>query len=98
MVRTKEELLESINARIGESDDDESLSFLEDVTDTLNDYESKSKGDGEDWKSKFEENDKAWRKKYKERFFNQEQEEDNKEEQMEKKVKTFDDLFTVKED
>lgn len=73
MVRTKDEILESYKARLGEEPDDESISFLEDITDTLSDYESKL-GDTEDWKSKYEENDKEWRKKYTDRFFSAEPE------------------------
>lgn len=68
-VRTREEILESFRTRLGENPDDDSISFLEDVTDTLDDFEKRAKGDGTDWKSKYEENDANWRKKYTERFF-----------------------------
>lgn len=68
-VKTREEILESFKSRLGENPDDESISFLEDVTDTLNDFEKRANGDGTDWKSKYEENDASWRKKYTERFF-----------------------------
>lgn len=57
-----------ITARVGEDTSDEAISFMEDVTDTLNDYESKLAGDGTDWKTKYEENDKQWREKYIARF------------------------------
>lgn len=68
-VKTREEILESFKTRLGEKPDDESISFLEDVTDTLDDFEKRANGDGTDWKSKYEENDANWRKKYTERFF-----------------------------
>ena len=68
-VKTREEILESFKTRLGENPDDESISFLEDVTDTLDDFEKRANGDGTDWKSKYEENDASWRKKYTERFF-----------------------------
>lgn len=68
-VKTREEILESFKTRLGENPDDESISFLEDVTDTLDDFEKRANGDGTDWKSKYEENDANWRKKYTERFF-----------------------------
>lgn len=58
-----EELLRQIRERTGESDDD--LTFLENVTDTVQSLTS-----SEDWKSKYEENDAAWRTRYKERFEN----------------------------
>ena len=34
-VKTKAEILETIRSRVGDSTDDETLEFLEDVTDTL---------------------------------------------------------------
>lgn len=91
-VRSKEEILETVRSRIGEKADDESIAFLEDVTDTLTDLESKANGDGEDWKTKYETNDAEWRKKYTDRFFSKEPDkpEDN---DKPDKLKTFDELF-----
>ena len=66
---SKDQLLSKIKERIGEDTSDEALRFIEDVTDTIDDYESKTK-DNTDWKKKYEDNDAEWRKKYKERFFN----------------------------
>lgn len=94
-VRSKEEILESIKTRIGDDTSDETLSFLEDITDTMNDYEERL-SDETDWKNKFEENDKEWRKKYAERFFGKEPEEKKEELEEEKEeveVKTYADLF-----
>ena len=62
-VKSKAEILEALKGRMGEELDDESIAFLEDVTDTLDDYDTKI-ADKEDWKTKYEENDKEWRKKY----------------------------------
>lgn len=67
-VKSKAEILEALKGRMGEELDDDSIAFLEDVTDTLDDYDSKI-ADKEDWKTKYEENDKEWRKKYTDRFF-----------------------------
>lgn len=90
-VRTTEEILESIKARVGESTEDADLEFLEDVTDTLSNLKSKTEGQ-EDWKTKYEENDKRWREKYRDRFFEKKEEiEDEKEEP--ETPKTFEDLF-----
>lgn len=63
-VLSKEKLLESVSERFKDDTSDEVLSFIEDITDTINSYVS-----GEDWKTKYEENDAAWRQRYKERFF-----------------------------
>lgn len=91
-VKTREEILESFKARLGENPDDDAISFLEDVTDTLDDFEKKANGDGTDWKSKYEENDASWRKKYSERFFSDEPEPDTKPE-PDNTPRTFSDLF-----
>ena len=95
-VKTREEILESFKTRLGENPDDESISFLEDVTDTLNDFEKRANGDGTDWKSKYEENDANWRKKYAERFFSDEPEPNPKPKpkpEPDDTPKTFSDLF-----
>lgn len=61
--------MEQVKTLIGDSSDDNTLKFLEDISDTLNDFETKVNGDGEDWKAKYDELDKSWRDKYRERFF-----------------------------
>ena len=96
-VRTREELLESIRARVGEQTDNETISFLEDVTDTLTDFETRANGDGENWEQRYKDNDAEWRKKYTERFFSSEPTEHKPTEpkpiDAEMKPKTFEDLF-----
>ena len=93
-VRTREEIMKSIRTRIGDSTEDEDIAFLEDISDTFDDMESRASGDGEDWKTKYEENDKEWRRKYTERFFSKgEDPEDPEEEEEEEEPKTFEDLF-----
>ena len=99
-VRTKDELLEIIKGRIGDDTSDETISFIEDITDTLSDYEGKAtKSDEEDWKTKYEENDKMWREKYRERFFNKKVE-NEEDEDFDDEVKSlsYDDLFEEKEE
>ena len=94
-VKNKEEILEAIKTRVGEQTDDETISFLEDVSDTFTDLETRANADGEDWKTKYEENDKMWRERYTTRFFSKEPEPDPKPEpEPEPEVKkTFSDLF-----
>lgn len=101
MVKTKDEILEAIKSRIGEDNSDETIAFLEDITDTLNDYEDKTKTDT-DWKAKYEENDKEWRKRYTDRFFNNDNGDgDNGSDEIDEKEEpktptTFDELFSEK--
>ena len=99
-VRTKDELLEIIKGRIGDDTSDETISFIEDITDTLSDYEEKvTKSDEEDWKTKYEENDKMWREKYRERFFSKEVEKEDEDfSEDEVKSLSYDDLFEEKEE
>lgn len=94
-VKNKEEILEAIKTRVGDNTDDETISLLEDVSDTFTDLETRANGDGEDWKTKYEENDKSWRERYTNRFFSKEPEPDPKPEpEPEPEVKkTFSDLF-----
>ena len=99
-VRTKDELLEIIRERIGDDTSDETISFIEDITDTLSDYEEKAtNSDTEDWKTKYEENDKMWREKYRERFFSKEVEKEDEDfSDDEVKSLSYDDLFEEKEE
>lgn len=94
-VKTREEILETIRTRVGDQTDDETISFLEDVTDTLTDLETRANGDGENWEQRYKDNDSEWRKKYKERFFSSKPDEpkEPKQEEEEEKPKTFEDLF-----
>ena len=99
-VRTKDELLEIIKGRIGDDTSDETISFIEDITDTLSDYEEKAtNSDTEEWKTKYEENDKMWREKYRERFFSKQvKKEDEDFSDDEIKSLSYDDLFEEKEE
>jgi hypothetical protein len=87
----KDDLFTKIHSVLGHLETDESVEFLEDMTDTFNDLEARANGDGEDWKAKYKENDEAWRKRYSDRFLrnptinnasnygNDDQDEDNSE-------------------
>lgn len=99
-VKTMQEILESLRGRFGDEPTDDDIAMLEDITDTFTDFEEKT-SDVTNWKNKYEENDKAWRKKYSDRFFSKDDgNNDNSgdsDEPEDKPMKTFDDLFTVKE-
>lgn len=93
------EILESLRGKFGEEPTDEDIAMLEDITDTFKDFEEKT-SDATNWKNKYEENDKAWKKKYSDRFFRKDNTNDDiikPEDITDKPMKTFDDLFTVKE-
>lgn len=98
-ILNKDDFMSHIKTLIGDNDSDETLKIVEDITDTINDYDTKVKGDGTDWKQKYEENDKAWREKYRERFFNGSSNDDDNEgdngsdNEEHKALKTFEELF-----
>ena len=101
-IKTQEELLNSIKELLKDDTSDESISLLEDVSDTLTELSANQ--DTENWKQKYEDNDKQWRQKYRDRFFNTGSEEGAKfdkkfeqEKESEPVKKTFEDLFTIKE-
>lgn len=68
-IRTKDEIMASIRERIGDDQSDEAISLVEDISDTIDNMQSKANGDGIDWKTRYEENDANWRQKYRDRFF-----------------------------
>ena len=68
-VLEREKFFEAVQNRIGEDTSDEAIAFIEDMTDTYNDLETRAAGDGVDWKQRYDELDEKWKKKYAHRFF-----------------------------
>lgn len=92
-IRTRDELLNAVRERIGDDTSDEALAFVEDIQDTINNYENSANKDEIDWKKKYEDNDKQWRTKYRDRFFHGGLEEEYDEPDTPPKRLTFDELF-----
>lgn len=65
-ILTKEAFMAALQARVGEGSTDDDLKFLEDMTDTYNDLETRV---GEDWKAKHDALDASWRQRYRDRFY-----------------------------
>lgn len=96
MVLDKEKFLTRVREYIGESTDDNAISFLEDVNDSV---EAFTANDGVDWKTKYEQNDAEWRTRYINRFNNPEDKQpDNPppDDEPNPKKYTFDSLFSTK--
>lgn len=93
-VRSNDEIMAMIKERIGDATDDDTITFIEDINDTLNDYSART-ADATNWRQKYEENDAEWRKKYRDRFFGAENpEEEVIEDTDEVQTPTkFEDLF-----
>ena len=87
MVRSVEEMMNIVRQRIGDSTEDSDISFIEDISDTLN------AGNSEELEKLKSENEEL-RKKYRDRFFETKAakvEESEEPENIEKT--TFEDLF-----
>lgn len=97
MVKTKEEMLAEIKAYIGDRTDDETVSLVENVTDTLSNMEKNGNAE-----ARVKEVEDMWRAKYMERFFDGDKEEKTtevKEEEETDKAEEIkiEDLYTEKE-
>jgi hypothetical protein len=96
-VKSKDEIMNFLKEHFADDNSDEAIGFIEDVSDTYDDLDTRIKENG-DWKQKYEQNNKEWHEKYKERFFsnNGEADEPDYDEDPEKPL-TFDNLFTTNE-
>lgn len=68
-VLDRDKFFQRINDMVGTDATENSVSFIEDMTDTYNHLENVANGDGIDWQQRYNDLDASWRKKYQERFF-----------------------------
>ena len=95
-VRSREELIETINTLIGDNTSDENLSILEDIEDTYKDLSDRA-SDSTNWKEKYETNDSEWREKYRKRFLEGSNDnEPNESDEPDPVPVRYEDLFTNK--
>ena len=90
-VLSAKDFMDKVKSLLGDRDDDEALSFLEDCKDTISDSKNDYKEKYEAAIKEKEELDKSWRTKYKERFY--ESDNDNpstKDKEKEKEKDLFD--------
>ena len=95
-ILSREEYLNNIKARVGDDTSDDTIKFIEDMTDT---FDEMSKND---YKERFEQSerekqelDETWRKKYTERFYAPEERPKNDCSKSAESI-TIEDLFTNK--
>ena len=100
MLLTKEEFFNRINEYTKDRTDDDTISFIEDVTDTYNSMETDVNGNtAEAVAEAVAEVENKWREKYKARFFEAKGDGEKEEEKDEKGTEEIkiDDLFINKE-
>lgn len=68
-ILSQEEFFAKLHERVGSDTSDESIAFLEDMTDTYNDLSKRVNGDGTNWEKKYHDLDESWKKRYRHRFF-----------------------------
>lgn len=90
-VKTREEIMSQLQSIIGEDTSDETLAFIQDVSDTLGNDNSAQRIT--QLETQLEDQDKEWRKKYRDAFFTGKPDESLDEEEHESKPKRFEDLF-----
>lgn len=94
-VLSRDEFFDRVQRIVGTDTTDESLTFIEDMTDTYNSLDERANGDGTDWEQRYRDLDESWKEKYKKRFFSGGSSrviEDVKDVEEKKEV-TYDDLF-----
>ena len=103
-VLSHDDFMNAVKGLAGDNADDNTLTMIENFTDTYNDLETRA-SDTTDWKAKYEQNDNEWREKYKARFFEGKEGTDPNEVMREQKEDitddskniSFDDLFKERE-
>lgn len=89
MKLSKEELLEKVKSYIGDRTDDETISLIEDINDSVEVVD-----DNENWEEKYKALDNEWREKYIARFSEpSELKEEIEKEEETHETNSFDDLF-----
>lgn len=92
-VKDRDSILSAVKQMIGDNTSDEAIALMEDITDTITDYETKV-ADKTDWEAKYDEMDASWRRKYIERFSGKTGEKQIKDDS---EIRSFDELFTERE-
>lgn len=65
MIKSKDEIIQALTAALGTEDAD--LEIIENVTDTLTDFETRT-ADNTNWHERYDELDASWRQRYHDRF------------------------------
>lgn len=98
-VLSREDFFSRLQSAVGNDVSEESLTLIEDMTDTYNDLEKRANGDGVDWEKRYNELDESWKQKYRHRFFsgngqcNSNLEQENEDNKRANNI-SFNDLFS----
>lgn len=94
-VRTREEIMSQLQTIVGEDTSDETLAFIQDVSDTIGSENNAQRIN--ELQQELTRKDEEWRKKYRDAFFTGKPDESIEEDEPDNnKPKSFMDLFTTK--
>lgn len=91
-VKTRDEIMLQLQTIIGEDTSDETLTFIQDVSDTLGNDNSAERIT--QLETQLKEQDETWRKKYRDAFFSSKPDPVELDEDKPSRPRSFDDLFT----
>ena len=91
MVKTKDEIMEEIRAYIGDRSDDDTISLVENISDTIDDYAAHG-----DYEAKLLDIEAEWRRRYIDRFMTGDNKKDVEEKEKADEIK-IEDLYAEKE-
>lgn len=92
-IRSKDEIMTQLQTIIGEDTSDETLTFIQDVSDTLANENSAERI--KELETQLETQDKEWRAKYRDAFFTGKPDESLNEPEDDGKPSKFEDLFKI---
>lgn len=93
-VRTRDEIMAQLQTLVGEDTSDETLAFIQDVSDTIGTENNAQRIT--ELETQLAQQDEEWRKKYRDAFFTGKPDETLEEDEpVDNKPKSFMDLFTT---
>ena len=94
-VLTREQFMEKLNTLTDGKTDDDTLSMIQDFSDTFKSLEEKEEVEAVrgDYEAKLKSLDETWRNKYRDAFFNGAEEKKDEEEEEKEEPHKYEDLF-----
>ena len=91
---SKEDFTKAITTVIGDRSDEDSVKFIEDMTDTYNGLEADKNVSVTEWEQKYNALNETWSKRYKDRFLSgSDEQQNNDNHETDNEPKTYNDLF-----
>ena len=91
---SREDFTKAITTVIGDRSDEDSVKFIEDMTDTYNGLEADKNVSVTEWEQKYNALNETWSKRYKDRFLSgSDEQQNNGNHETDNEPKTYNDLF-----